>query len=203
MEVVGFLMNKKFAALKEGSEKKITLLEATCVPKSMYKEDFKLISPDVFLHNSLPIEINESYYNDLPCYKSPITIKTDTINPGYYSGNTVRDFIELLNLTFSEGCVVKYIARYKNKNGLNDLQKARNYLEYILSNYTFFNKKEKLENFSIRILKTKEFVDAINLGFLEEIIIFCVLTHKDTSDIEKCLKCLDLLIENYFIAKKE
>lgn len=40
-------------------------------------------------------------------------------------------FTETNNLTFSEGNVVKYITRYKHKNGLQDLEKVDHYLDFI------------------------------------------------------------------------
>lgn len=39
------------------------------------------------------------------------------------------EFIAKLKMSFIQGCVVKYIARYKAKNGLADLQKALHYIE--------------------------------------------------------------------------
>ena len=43
------------------------------------------------------------------------------------------DFIEANGLSFSEGNVVKYISRYKRKNGLEDLIKARVYLDRVIA----------------------------------------------------------------------
>ena len=36
------------------------------------------------------------------------------------------------SLPFMEGCVVKYICRYDKKNGLEDLQKAKHYVEMLM-----------------------------------------------------------------------
>ena len=35
-------------------------------------------------------------------------------------------------LDFWEGNVVKYVMRYRSKNGLEDLEKARHYLDYLI-----------------------------------------------------------------------
>ena len=62
--------------------------------------------------------------------------KNDEVNhPNHYNqGNIeVYDFIEDQKLDFPEGCVVKYVCRYKTKNGLKDLQKARWYLDKLIS----------------------------------------------------------------------
>ena len=33
-------------------------------------------------------------------------------------------------MDFCEGNVIKYVSRYKEKNGIEDLQKAKNYIDY-------------------------------------------------------------------------
>jgi len=42
------------------------------------------------------------------------------------------EYIEANKLGFSEGNIIKYISRYKAKNGLEDLYKARQYLSVII-----------------------------------------------------------------------
>lgn len=42
------------------------------------------------------------------------------------------EVIERGDLDFWEGNVVKYVMRYRAKNGLEDLKKARHYLDYLI-----------------------------------------------------------------------
>lgn len=42
------------------------------------------------------------------------------------------DYIVSNNLGFLEGNVVKYVTRWKTKNGLEDLKKARHYLDKLI-----------------------------------------------------------------------
>ena len=42
------------------------------------------------------------------------------------------EFIEMNNLGFCVGNVIKYVCRYKSKNGIEDLQKAKHYLEILI-----------------------------------------------------------------------
>lgn len=42
------------------------------------------------------------------------------------------EFIVANGLDFPQGCVVKYVVRYKTKNGLEDLKKARHYLDLLI-----------------------------------------------------------------------
>lgn len=53
----------------------------------------------------------------------------------HYSDLTVEpiQFIEANNLGFHEGNIVKYISRWKDKNGLEDLKKAKWYLDRLIT----------------------------------------------------------------------
>lgn len=42
------------------------------------------------------------------------------------------EVIERASLDFWEGNVIKYVLRYRSKNGLEDLEKARHYLDYLI-----------------------------------------------------------------------
>ncbi len=59
----------------------------------------------------------------------------ETVNhPSHYTqgGLEVIDAIEGMDLGFHAGNVVKYVARYKFKNGIEDLRKARWYLDRLI-----------------------------------------------------------------------
>ena len=57
----------------------------------------------------------------------------EKINPPYYRKSIeVTDFIVEYEMGFLEGNIVKYIARYKHKNGLEDLKKAEWYLHKLI-----------------------------------------------------------------------
>lgn len=45
------------------------------------------------------------------------------------------EYIFANNLGFCEGNVIKYVTRYKYKNGLEDLKKAKHYLELLMEQY--------------------------------------------------------------------
>ncbi len=44
-------------------------------------------------------------------------------------------YIKANNLNYFEGDVLKYITRHSRKNGKEDLQKAKQYIEYMINNY--------------------------------------------------------------------
>lgn len=63
---------------------------------------------------------------------------TDNINPNYYSGRKCLDIIadvtkELSGeLAFDIGTAIKYLYRFKGKNGVEDLRKAKKYIEFAI-----------------------------------------------------------------------
>lgn len=46
-----------------------------------------------------------------------------------------KDFIIKNQLGFCEGNVIKYICRYKQKNGVEDLKKAKQYIDFLIDEY--------------------------------------------------------------------
>ena len=62
----------------------------------------------------------------------------DNINPTYYrKGIETTDYIVSHSMNYLEGNIIKYITRYKDKGGLEDIEKAEWYLARL--------KKELLE----------------------------------------------------------
>ena len=42
------------------------------------------------------------------------------------------EFIHKNNIPYIEGNVIKYLCRWRNKNGLDDLKKARHYIDLLI-----------------------------------------------------------------------
>lgn len=42
------------------------------------------------------------------------------------------EYIYKNDIGYFEGCVIKYVSRWKNKNGLEDLKKARHFLDLLI-----------------------------------------------------------------------
>lgn len=72
----------------------------------------------------------------------PVADPTPT-SPSYYSRFKIQplDFIAANNLDFLTGNIIKYVMRHDAKNGLEDLQKAKVYLERLIQ-----RAKEKEKN---------------------------------------------------------
>jgi adenine-specific DNA glycosylase len=61
----------------------------------------------------------------------------DSINPSHYKQGNIEviDFILDQKMSYLEGNVIKYISRYKFKNGLEDLNKAKWYTNKLIEEY--------------------------------------------------------------------
>lgn len=68
-----------------------------------------------------------------------LNVNTNKIKPTYYgTGIDVIEFCLRNNLTFMQGNVIKYVTRYKSKNGIEDLEKAKEYIDRLIE----FEKRE-------------------------------------------------------------
>lgn len=67
---------------------------------------------DIIPETSLDVQVGGSHYKDMAI--QPI------------------EFILKNKLGFCEGNILKYVCRYKNKNGVEDLKKARHYLDILI-----------------------------------------------------------------------
>lgn len=59
---------------------------------------------------------------------------TQQVGGNHYKDKAIQpwDYITSNGLGYLEGNVIKYVSRYKDKNGLQDLQKARHYLDKLI-----------------------------------------------------------------------
>ena len=58
----------------------------------------------------------------------------------HYKNKTIQpwDYIAANELGYFEGNIVKYISRWKDKGGVDDLKKAQHYLTKLIENETTF-----------------------------------------------------------------
>ena len=63
-----------------------------------------------------------------------MTANDDQVGGRHYIEKAIQpwDFIVQNNLGYLEGCIIKYVSRYKQKGGLEDLIKAAHYLEKLI-----------------------------------------------------------------------
>jgi len=63
-----------------------------------------------------------------------MTADDKQVGGNHYKGDAIQpwNFITSNNLGYLEGCIIKYVSRYKDKNGIEDLKKAAHYLEKLI-----------------------------------------------------------------------
>lgn len=71
------------------------------------------------------------------CYNEdvqPKSVKDKQVGGNHYKDKKLQpwEIIDALNLNFYEGNALKYLIRYKDKNGVQDLKKAIHYIEKII-----------------------------------------------------------------------
>lgn len=64
---------------------------------------------------------------------TPSTL-TEQVGGSHYKSFVIQpfEFIQKNGLGFCEGSVIKYVCRWRNKNGVEDLKKARHYLDMLI-----------------------------------------------------------------------
>lgn len=84
--------------------------------------------------------------------ESKFSINTSPTHPDYYISETGMEVINVIEAytfdlkgveCFDAGNVIKYICRWKNKNGLEDLKKAQWYLNHLIEHVEKLEKENK------------------------------------------------------------
>jgi hypothetical protein len=80
----------------------------------------------------------------------PLSAFDDQVGGNHYKDFAIQplEFIVKNNLDFPQGCVVKYVVRYKLKNGLEDLKKARHYIDLLIELEEEKNAAQEVRDYS-------------------------------------------------------
>jgi len=56
------------------------------------------------------------------------------VGPAYYRSGSIQtwDYCIAIGAGYLEGCIIKYVSRWRRKNGLDDLEKAMHYLRKLI-----------------------------------------------------------------------
>jgi hypothetical protein len=65
------------------------------------------------------------------------------VGGGHYAKYKIQptEFIHANDVPFIEGNIIKYVMRHKDKNGIEDLKKARHYIDLLIQ-FEYENPKE-------------------------------------------------------------
>ena len=91
-----------------------------------------------------------------------MTANDEQIGGRHYIEKAIQpwDFIVQNNMGYLEGCIIKYVSRYKEKNGIEDLIKASHYLEKLIE-VTLNDTKRISETPASKIDATREEVNQV------------------------------------------
>ena len=111
------------------------------------------------------------------------------------------DLAIVVQLQYLEGCATKYLSRWRQKNGLQDLEKALHYHEKLIETATC--------TWSPRVMKIAEitneverFVKANKLTPAEHEYIYLLCTYRSTSELHLAHNVLLQIIEEAKMADK-
>lgn len=75
------------------------------------------------------------------------------MKPEHYKGKGITepiDLIESQNLGFVEGNIIKYVTRWQRKNGVEDLKKAKWYLDRLIEKAEYSNYLQDQADYNIK-----------------------------------------------------
>jgi hypothetical protein len=70
----------------------------------------------------------------LPVQQEASSPKDQQVGGNHYREMAIQpiEYIERNGIGFSEGCIIKYVSRWRNKGGIEDLKKARHFLDMLI-----------------------------------------------------------------------
>jgi hypothetical protein len=109
----------------------------TCDKHGKFQTPF---SKHGYLQIGIPVENSrdDDYCNANSGIKEMQELQKDLQKDGHYHKCKIEpiEYILANNLGFCEGNVVKYITRYKDKGGVDDLRKIKIYVDYLIDELT-------------------------------------------------------------------
>ena len=84
------------------------------------------------------------------------------IGGDHYKGMAIQpiQYIQANKLSYIEGNIVKYISRWRDKNGIEDLLKIKHYVEFLIEEETKTEQQPK----NLRDEKLKAYMDQTGCG---------------------------------------
>lgn len=94
----------------------------------------KYVSTQMWVYKKLLQQVGHTPETAIPVTPAPSVSNIFQIGGTHYKDKAIQpwDYIAANNLGYLEGNIVKYVTRYKEKDGLSDLHKARHYLEKLI-----------------------------------------------------------------------
>ena len=122
--------------------------------------------------------------------KTDVQSEHSEVGGDHYSKMKVEPIrlIEVMQLDFVQGNIVKYISRYKNKGGVEDLRKARHYCEIGSRRFdrsSYYREYNRAEEFAVNM-----YCEINGLGEIER----NVIVNAMKNEYKECMEYIDSLI---------
>jgi len=88
-------------------------------------------------HETIKQYIDEVQQQHLAHISASIRANEQQVGGAHYAVKAIQpwDFIISNNIGYLEGNIIKYISRWKDKNGIEDLKKAQHYLQKLIETH--------------------------------------------------------------------
>lgn len=123
---------------------------------------------------------------------------TQQVGGGHYKGTTYQhwDFVMIaLAGRYLEGNITKYVTRWRKKNGLEDLKKARHYLTKLIEQFNLGNVHPLYTVWRSPLQSPEHFCDVNGVDVSERMVVQLVSNWHGINDLHKAGNILDALIE--------
>lgn len=106
----------------------------------------------------------------------------------------------LTGLGYHMGCATKYLTRWRDKNGLQDLEKSRHYAEFILEKIREDGATNPVPDDRATSTLLSQFCNSNKLPSAESVGCDLLMRWRHAEQVEQAIMMIDALIE---VAKKE
>lgn len=134
---------------------------------------------------------------------------TQQVGGGHYKGTTYQhwDFVRIaLAGRYLEGNITKYITRWRKKNGLQDLEKARHYLTKLIEEFNLGNVSPMANYYRVDMTPQQtweHFCDVNGVDVAERMVVQLISTYTSRTELHKAGEILDALIDKQRYAEED
>lgn len=95
---------------------------------------FDAWQPRVSIDDATPVQWNKAARSVTTSAKPATTANDKQVGGNHYKLNGIQpwDFIASNGIGYFEGNIIKYVSRWRHKGGVQDLEKARHYLDKLI-----------------------------------------------------------------------
>lgn len=126
--------------------------------------------------------------------------------PSHYTSSFQHwDLCIKIPLGYLEGCATKYVTRWRKKDGIQDLYKARHYLDKLMEIATYDALSSTLRWLTIDEIKrlVAHYSNVNHLNHLERAFILAVCTYSRLNDLKQAQTILSKMIVDALIDEEE